>query len=426
MFRRWRKTLLWLIVLAGAAWGGYAYWTRSQAQHAARESLPAQTAAVRDKSIFVVTAQPVTLREVQRKVEAVGTLRGFEEVTISAKTEGRVKRLLRDVSDRVKPGELLIEIDPTDYELAVRQAEKTLQVEMAKLGVQEPPGPNFDVKQLPAVQQAVARLDNAKLRVDRVQAAGGAVSQEDTADKRADLRVAEAEYQNQIMMMKAGLATIQMKQEALAMSRQQLNDTKIYAATPMLAVPLLQHGITYVITHRPVAEGSFVRVGTELCKLVIDQALKLRLPVPERYISEVKLGQEAAVFSVAYPTAFRGVVARINPAIEPATRTFEVEVVVPNLEMRLRPGGFARAHLLIKKQSDTVTVPLTALVTFAGITKIFVLENNTAREVVVTLGEQTDEWAEIVTPALKPGTVVITSGQTALANGAKVEVRKKP
>lgn len=422
---RTRQRILWGLVFLVAIGGGYFWWSRNRAAHAARETLPAETAAKRDASIITVTIAPVKTREVQRTVEAVGTLYGFEEVTISAKVEGRVKKLHHDVSDRVKPGELLFEIDPTDYELSASQSEKSLQVETAKMGVLNPPAAGIDVTLLPAVKQAAIKLENARARLERAQAAGPAVTKEDLMDRQAEVRITEAEYQNQILQMKAIWATVLMKKEALAMSRQQLKDTQIFAATPLSSFPLVSESISYVVTHRPVAEGTFVRVGTELCKLAIDQTLKLRLPVPERYGSEVKLGQRTLLYAASHAQPFEGKVTRINPAIESATRTFEVEVQVPNPEGKLRPGGFAKAYIHTSKDPNAQVVPISALVTFAGITKIFVVENGKAKALPVTLGVQTAEWVEILTPALPKNAQVITSGQTTLADGSPIAIREK-
>ena len=93
--------------------------------------------------------------------------------------------------------------------------------------------------------------------------------------------------------------------------------------------------VAYAITQRSVAEGTFVRPGTEVCKLVIDQTLKLRVPVPERYSTEVQLGQQVEVNTAAFPRPFTGTVTRINPAVDPTTRTFEVEIQVPNADGEL-------------------------------------------------------------------------------------------
>ena len=109
-----------------------------------------------------------------------------------------------------------------------------------------------------------------------------------------------------------------------------------------------------------------VRAGTEVCKLVIDRTLKLRVPVPERFGPEVRVGQAVAVTTAASPRPAAGTVARINPAVEPAPRTFEVEVQVPNPAGDIKPGGFARAAILTRVDPEAVTVPVTAPYSFAG------------------------------------------------------------
>jgi RND family efflux transporter MFP subunit len=391
-----------------------------------RDALGDNPSAGRDPAAVMVTEEPVVSRPVQRKVEAVGTLFGYEEVSLSAKVEGRVRTIHHDVADRVRPGELLLEIDPTDYDLTVRQAQKALAVELAKLGLTEPPGLGFEVTQVPAVVQSRVKRDNALGRLDRAQRAGAAVTPEELADKKAESQIAQAEYENQILVAKAGLATIQVKQEALAIAQQQLKDTHICAPEPTQPVLGAEGLMTYAITQRTVAEGSFTRSGTEVFKLVIDQTLKLRALVPERYAADIQLGQKAEVFAASYSEPFAGTVSRINPAVDPATRAFEVEICVPNHERKLKPGGFAKTEIWTRLDPQAVTVPLAALVHFAGITKVFLDENGRAKEVPVTLGVESTEWVEIRKPALPAGAHVLTSGQTAVADGTPVTVRNGP
>ena len=101
-----------------------------------------------------LTVAPVTYRPVRRTIEAVGTLCGYEEVSICSTAEGRVVKIHHDVADHVRPGEQLLQIEPIDYELSVRQAEKALLVELAKLGLQSPPTAAFDVTGIPMVVEA--------------------------------------------------------------------------------------------------------------------------------------------------------------------------------------------------------------------------------------------------------------------------------
>ncbi len=407
------------VVLAGAWTLGYAGFGGSP-----REALPPEpTAEQAPAGAVAVTLENVSLRPVQRTIETVGTLFPFEQVIECAKVEGRVRKIARDVGDRVKPGDLLLEVDPTDFELSVRQAQRALEVEQAKLGLSEVPTGDFDVSQLPVVVEAGAKAGRAKERLDRVRmlVARSALSKEEMGNASSDARALEAEYQNQILMAKSGVATVQMKQEALAIVAQQLRDTRIVAPRPSASDPNVE--LTYAITSRSAAEGSFVRIGTEVFKLVIDRMLKLKVPVPDRYVGEVKEGQKASVKTAAYEKTFEGTVTRINPSVDQTTRTFEVEIQVPNPDGVLKSGSFAKAAIVTRRDANTQTVPLDAVVRFAGITKIFLKEGDKARERQVTPGAMTAEWIEIASPKLPNGAQVVTSGQSLLSDGLPIFVR---
>jgi membrane fusion protein (multidrug efflux system) len=426
--RRWLGKLIWafaiLLVLgaSGALIG-------ERFQRPDKETLPPQTGlSERDPAAVPVTVTPVAYRSVQRSVEAIGTLYGYEEVSIAAKVDGRVRKIHHEVSDAVKPGDLLVEFDPTDYELLLGQAEKSLRVDLVRLGVDElPKGTKFDVEKLPVVMQARERLNNAKLRYERIRvlAHDGAVTAEEFSDKTADYRAAEAEYRNQILTARSLVATAEMKREGLAIARQQLKDMTIKVPEPLQRVPGMEDGVRYVVSQRSVSEGSFVKTGTEVYKLVIDRMLKLRVLVPERYSNEIQRGQSVQVLTAAHPEPFTGLVVRINPTVDTVNRTFQVEIQVPNPQGKLKPGSFAKASILTRQDSTVATVPLEALTAFAGITKIFVVEDGRAKEVRVELGTQNTEWVEVITNTVLPqGAQVITSGQTALADGTPVAVRR--
>jgi RND family efflux transporter MFP subunit len=419
-----RGKLLWVLAVGVAFAAGWLLAGAGGGKHEGDE-LPPDAAARRDAAAVVVTVEPVTYRPVQRAVEGVGTLYGFEEIAISARVEGRVRALRFDVADLVHPGQLLLEIDPTDYELAVEQADRALCVELAKLGLTEAPGTDFDPKQVPVALQGQARMENAQAKYQRAMnlTGKGIVSAEDRGNATADFLAAKAEYANKLFEVTTGLAMIRLKQTGLAVARQQLQDTRVVVPTPALAVPGATGGVVYAVTHRSVAEGTLVRPGTEICKLVLNQTLKLRVPVPERYSNDVRTGQKALVHTAAFSQPFAGTVTRVSPAVEPATRTFEVEVQVPNPKGELKSGCFAKAALLTRLEPEAATVPLSALATFAGVTKVFLVENGRAKEVRVTLGVQTTDWVEVAAPALPRGARIVTSGQTALADRTPVVVR---
>jgi RND family efflux transporter MFP subunit len=391
-----------------------------------REQLPPEASdSTVNPDAIKVTASPVTLRAVQRYVGLVGTLHAYEETSIGAEVGGRVRKVMHDVSDRVRPGEVLVEIDPTDYQLKVRQAQKELQVELAKLGLSEAPTAKTDVTRIPVVVQARLKRDNAQTRLERAKTLvqRKAAPEEELTERLSESRVAQAEYDNQVLLAKAGIAAILVKQEALAMAEQQLKDTLVHVPAPSQAVPGGEAAVEYAITSRRVAEGEYVMEGAELFKLVIEHPLKFRGRVPERRIGEVSVGQVAKVFVSAFAEPFDGQVVRINPAIDPATRAFEVEILLPNPKRELKPGGFAKTGILTELDDHAVTVPLEALVSTAGVTKIFLIENGHAKEVQVKVGTQETDWVEIEEPRLPDGAQVVTSGQAVIADGTLVELR---
>lgn len=415
--------ILCLVLGAGSAGG---FWLGTTSLHRSqREALPPDNSSQHQSSEVTVTTAPVTVRTVQRTVDVLGTLHGYEEVSISAKVEGRVRKIHHDMADRVPPGEVLLEIDPTDFTLAVRQAEKARQVELAKLGLEEAPARGFDPTKVPSVAQAAVRLENVRERLDRSQKAGRAAAAEELADRTADYRMALAEYDNQVLLARSGLAMVALKQEALAIARQQLDDAVIRVPTPTQPVPGAESGVVYAIAHRLVAEGTLVRPGTEVFKLMIDRTLKLRAAVPERFGAEIQPDQPVDVLTAGHTAPVVGRVVRVNPAVDSTTRTFEVEIQIANPSSRLKPGSFAKASIRTRLDPQAITVPLEALVNFAGITKIFLAEAGKAREVVVTLGVQSTDWVEIRTPALTAGAQVVISGQTALAANTPVVVRQE-
>lgn len=391
-----------------------------------REEMPAEAKALAPHSDEVkVTVQPVTLRNVQRMVGVVGTLHGYEEISLAAKVEGRVRRIAHDMSDRVQPGEVLLEIDPTDYQIKFRQAQRALQVELAKLGLSEPPAPGADVTSFPTVVQARLRRDNTEKRLERIKnlVAKKAASEEELTEKTSEFRVAQAEYDNQVLIAKAGIAAIQVKLEEMAVAKQQLLDTQLRVPQPSQKLSGTEQGVAYAVSARAVSEGSYVMPGNEVFKIVIENPLKFRGRVPERKIGEVRVGQKAAVYTSAYAQPFPGEVTRISPAIDTQTRTFAVEIVVPNDRAELKPGGFAKTAILTEVDPQAPTVPLEAPIQVAGVTKLFLVEDGKAREVQVTLGVQGDHWVEIAAPKLPEGAQVVTSGQSAIAEGTAVAVR---
>lgn len=403
--------------------------------------------------VIVVTTEPVDRVEMQRVVEVVGTLKGWDEVTIGSKQTGRVIEVLHDIGDRVKPGEPLVKLDPTDADLTIRQAESELLGELIRLDLTRDEAEQFverygfgekllrneDIEArilaLPSIEQTQATLDrtNQDLARFRQLAARNAATMQELQAAENDQKVAQAAYDNAIVTARTVIASALTTRVRIDQARQALADMIIVAPTPS-ALPSgieSREQLTYAVTRRVAAEGQMLRPGDPVMDLILEDPLRLWASVPERYSSEIRLGQpvELTVASYAGET-FRGEVARINPSVDPESRTFQVEARVPNHDRRLRPGSFAKARILTRRDTAVAVVPLVSVVRDSGVVKLFLFEpeeaagagRGKAREVKVRTGREVDRKIEIV-DGLPEGATVVTSGQTQLADGFPVVLR---
>jgi membrane fusion protein (multidrug efflux system) len=376
-----------------------------------------------------VTVAPLEHRSVMRTIDVVGTLRGWESVTIGAKRDGRVVKVLHDMGDRVEPGALLVQLECEEADLAILQAQRQLEAELAKLGLKELPRGNFDVATVPAVVQAKVALDRAKQNLARerslLQRNAGAL--QDFQNCENDERSAEAALANTILTAQSTLANAQTFRVAIDVARQRRSEMEICAPIPSAPPEGITGDASYAIARRHVSEGQMLKAGDPIDDLVIERPLRLWATVPERHCVDVQIGQPVGLTVASHPgTIFEGKVSRINPRVDDTSRTFQVEAVVPNNRGMLRPGGFAKVSIVTSHNAEATTVPIESVSNYAGVTKIFLVDGDKVRSVPVKTGMLGEGWIEVI-GELPREAQVVTTGQTKLdqlAEGSAVVIRR--
>jgi RND family efflux transporter MFP subunit len=367
---------------------------------------------------ITVTLAPVQVRDVQRQISVVGTLYGAEEATISAKVGGRVLSIEKDLGDRVNADGILARIDPVDYELAVVQKETALLGTLARLGLEKLPDGTFDVNLVPTVVKAKSQVDNATGRLQRgkqlFQQTPPLMSEQEYADLDTAYRVAKGSLDVEVLTVKSLLAEAKMRKSELDSAKQKIADAVI--RVPSAAA-------SYVVGARMVSAGEYVREGDKMFKVVANNPMKYRAQVPERYMSETKAGQKVEVGVSARAEVFDGVVTRISPQIDVATRMYQLEATVDNASGLLTSGSFARGRILTKTESNVKFVPMDAVVTFVGTTKIFTVRDGKAAEILVETGVRQGMDIE-VTGELDGVESVVTTGATRVSTGMPVTVKE--
>ena len=453
-FRRIRGWLLTVGILSLVAVGVVAMTNRGAT------APPHPTAKQAAPNAVTVTTEHAVIRPVQRKVDVVGSLWGRDEIAVTSKVEGKILKIHHDVGDIVRPGDVLLEIDPTDYRLAAQETLRALDLElsrlnlrlpepvpmpregsqlereMARLGMRNVPPSDFDATRLPSVQKAAAHQRQAIAKRDRVVKLAAAPTEE-KEQAETEVAVSQAAYFQALIDAEAIVASVKLKKAALEIAMQRLLDTRVIvpdspAAGKIRSLTSVEPNIEYVIGKRSVSAGEKVSTAANapIFKLVVTDPLKLLVTVPERHLRDVKVDQIVEMFVESHANEpFRGLVSRIHPTVDRDNRTFEVEVQIPNSDRQWHAGSFVNGSILIRDE-PAITVPEEALVTTGSASSIFVLRNSHAVEVPVAIGVRIEapgprhnRWWVEVRGNLKAGEDIITSGQTQLADGTPVKVR---
>lgn len=303
----------------------------------------------------------------ERTLQVVGTLAAREEAIVAAQVAGQLEQTLVDLGKSLKAGEGIALIDTTSYEALANASAASLT-------------------------RAKASAANAAQNLKRIQEL-----QKDKIASTSDLDAAVA-------AAASGLAEVKAAEANDALARLNLERSRVKAP------------FDGVIAERIAAVGNYLAIGSPIVRMVQMDPLRLRLDVPERESVFLRAGQAVRVSLEGDTNIYLGALSRVAPAIRADNRSLAVEADVPN-PGGLRAGRFARATIVINEREEVVSVPLEALIMFAGLEKVVLVKEGKALEQTVTTGRREQSWVEIVSGLNQGATVVlapagIRTGQT--------------
>lgn len=173
---------------------------------------------------------------------------------------------------------------------------------------------------------------------------------------------------------------------------------------------------------RSISSGTYVTPTTPIANLVNTSQLKLTFAIPEKYVSQMKVGTVLTFTTSSSKEEHSAKIYAIEPQVEIATRTLKMRALVENKEGKLYPGTFANVTMPLETVDDALLVPTEALIPIQNGKKIFISENGKAKEVVVETGARTDSMVRVLS-GIKVGDTILTSGVMSLKNGTPVKVK---
>ena len=374
-----------------------------------------QTAQARssDGDAKPVAVTPVQKDSVRRSVDVVGTLAAVDQVTVSSETDGKVRRILADLGDRVRAGQVLIELDSERQQYTLEQQQAALARALAQYGATDPQHLP-EIEKTPDVQKARADLAQATQSFDRASELfkRKLISEQALDDAKTTLESRKASYDSALQSSRNLRASIQASEATMKLAGRQLRDTEIRAP------------FDGYVERRLVNLGELVKAPMPVMAIVRLDPLKVTAEMPEKMAPWITAGRPLELHVDAYPNRkFTGKVTRISPAVNTSTRAFAFEAVVPNADAVLKPGTFARVHVESDKVDDVLTLPYAAMQYRYGVNRVFVVSGDRLAMRELQVGERLGDRIEIVS-GVKEGDRVAVTDVESLNDGDRVSVTK--
>jgi RND family efflux transporter MFP subunit len=308
-----------------------------------------------------------------------GNMEAYVEAPIYARTHGYLKSWYFDIGARVRRGQLLAEIETPEEDQQLEQAQADLKTAQANMNLAETTATRW---------QSLLKKN--------------AVSKQETDQAVSDFAAKQA-------AMDASAANVRRLEQLQSYE-------KVYAP------------FDGVITARQTDVGSLIDGGSsprELFHLAAINKLRVYVPVPEVSAATVHSGEKVELTSDEFPNqVFHGTIVRNSSAIDPASRTLNVEVDVDNPTGKLLPGSYAFVHIKASGTARALTVPANTLLFRAQGLQVGVVRDGRAELVPITIGRDYGATVE-VSSGLQRSDAVILDPSDSLISGAPVKAGKE-
>ena len=334
---------------------------------------------------ITVEVIPVTKKDMIDTVTVVGNLIGAATVDAVPRAQGRLDAVYVKLGDPVRRGQAIAKIEDRELVEQINQAEATYNVSQA------------------TIRQRQADLKLAQNNLDRSRS----LYERDLLPRQT-FDDTDARYQ-------AAVAQLELAQAQMAQSKARLDELKINLANTVITSP-----VDGFVGKRLLDPGASVGVNTSFISVVDIRTVRLVINVVERDLRRITQGTAAETEVDAYPgETFAGRVARVAPILDPATRTAQVEIEIPNPGYRLKPGMYARVRFTVERHLNALVVPTASIVDQQGKLGVWIPDGEKPVFTPVTIGIEQQDVTEIM-QGVSDGQRVISTGAAALRAGDRI------
>ena len=335
---------------------------------------------------MLVEAAAVARADIDERLQLVGNLVGAATVEVAPKVNGRLREIPVRLGDPVTQGQMVGRVEDDELQQQLSQREASYEVARA------------------TVRQREADLALARTTRDR---SASLFARELVARQELD----DADARHQAAQAQLDLARAQFDEAGARLAELRINLENTSLLSP----------VDGFIGRRYLDPGAYVTSNTAVVSVVDISLVRLVANIVERDLRMVREGVTAHIEVDAFPDeSFTGRVARVAPVLDPATRTAEIEIEIPNPDFRLKPGMYARVGLAVGSKSQALVVPREAVVVRTSARGVFVVDSAgdalSASFAALVTGLEDDRYVEVV-DGVAEGDRVVTTGAAGLQHG---------
>ena len=310
-----------------------------------------------------VKVQTLQEKPVARTLEYTANLQADEQVYYAPAATGRISKIYVEVGDRIEKGQLLVDMDRTQ------------------------------------LVQAEVQLENLKTEYDRAKTLKETNS------------ISQQAYDQAVTQYEVTKANVDFLKE---------NTRMIAPFDGLVTGKYYEDGEVYT--------GGAFGGASKPAVIAIEKInpLKAYVNLSEQYFLEMEKGDKVELHSSLYPgKVFEGNISIVYPTIDPASRTFTVEIQVPNPKEELRPGMYTTLKFDVGEDEGLI-VPSIAVLKLQGANNryVFLNKDGVAKRVEVNLGKRFEDQVEIISPEIHPGDELVVAGQGRLVDGSLLDIQE--
>src|SRR5580700_4074019 len=372
---------------------------------------------------LTVDAAPAARQNLATYLTLDGQIAPLEQSTLAFQQSGTITSITVNIGDMVHKGALLARIDPSTLQAQLQQAQaQAAQFSASAQGAVV--GYPVQVQGNEAtVQTAKASLANAKLVYDQNKQLykQGYVSETQLQQSQANYVQAQQTYNNAVVGLRNNVVSAQNVKAQQAQAASSAAQAQVLST--QLSQTYLYAPYDAVIGNRLVDPGAFASPSQPVLQVARIDQVWINVNVPDEDLMYVHPGMFVTFQSTSLPgRTFRGAVQTVNAVPTSGTLSYLARLELPNPGYVLRGGMLVSAPASETRAVGAIVVPRSAVAQTPNGDVVYVVADNKAQAVPVRVGVQTDTMAQVISPRIQPGTVVVTTRPDALKDGSLVAV----